>query len=358
MKFSIVIALILIKIARIQSLQSVCSDQCGNKTRINSYFSPNCFCDECDIYNDCCTDVQQKPVDLDFSKAACNIRISEYEYVYSIVKCDNWWKKNDIIRYKCEKQTFRNLNEKKKLILNYLPVYSEQTNLTYKNKYCAKCNIKEIEKKKLIHFQLKPTPEFLSDHEREIDSPFFLKKILQEFIVNDTNTGLYFALDGIQKNLRKCIISIDKCSEKSSIEEKIRCSNYTAYRYNIKKGVFYRNVHCGLCNGEALEDLECGRMNRILMNTKNLQLLFDISNILDKNETCSSDDTRDDTLSIENEIKKYLTIIGHFVSIVSLIFLLIVYSASKKLRLVLNKQHIHLFFHFNFFFKETFLENL
>ena len=327
MKYLIVIAIIIAKIVNIISLNNVCNDHCGNRTRVNSYFySANCFCDECDAHNDCCADALQQPVDVNRdSRTECNIRVSEYEYVYSIVKCDDWWNKNDIIRYKCEQQSFRNLNEKKNLILNNLPVYSEQTNLTYKNIYCARCNIKEIEFKKLSHFQLKPTYEFLSTHERESDSPLFLNKILDEFVVNETRNSLYFALNVTQTNLRKCINSIDKCQEKSTDEEKKLCSNYTAYRYNSKKGIFYRNVHCGLCNGEAIQDLECGRMNRILMK---LQLLFDISSILDTNTTCSNNDEP----KVENEIKKYLTIIGHFVSIVSLIFLLIVYSASKKLR--------------------------
>ena len=111
----------------IESHESTCNDLCSDTS---DFKQKTCECDKCEIFDDCCQDMQKPILEKMYE---CKIRVGNNQWVYSISKCPiNFSDLN--IRYNCEK-------DEEVKILNLLPVYSEKTNLTYKNIYCANCNI-------------------------------------------------------------------------------------------------------------------------------------------------------------------------------------------------------------------------
>lgn len=300
-----------------------CKDTCSN---ISGTKLDNCFCSECDTYNDCCQNIQPENI-IKSERYECNVRISEYNYIYSTVKCEDWWNKNDFTRNKCEKLSLYDLNDTSEALATYLPVYSHQTNSVYRNVYCAQCNIKQFNLKKIQYFEIDAS-RFLFNKLYLADSDLEQQqKAIEDLIVSNRNgfaNDLSFSLSQINlDNQRGCKKAIDKCAENSTDNEIRMCSSITAYRYNSYKKLIYRNKYCALCNGE-IASLSC----RPFLG-RNLQRLFDLSKLLENQTTKMCLDELDE---IDNQIKKYLTIIGHFISIISLAFLLIVYSTSKKLR--------------------------
>ncbi len=115
------------------------------------------MCHGCDVYDDCCHDMilfmNQNSSLLTTTRflndnQRCNIKIDGFKSVYSIEKCADWWLKEaneddgqqgdrEIIRIKCEN------NSSVDSLIDLIPVYSNGTNQTYKNLYCAQCNFKD-----------------------------------------------------------------------------------------------------------------------------------------------------------------------------------------------------------------------
>ncbi len=137
------------------------------------------------------------------------------------------------------------------------------------------------------------------------------------------------------------------------MNEKAECPKHTAY-VKSKSNKTYRNIYCALCNKELDSDLECYPVysrNPIPFSTlrTNLGILVDISN-LDLKEVIRQIFTGDEIESDYQNIKlttpsldtnsanyseltkKYLTIIGLFVSIISILALLVIYCSNEALR--------------------------
>jgi hypothetical protein len=396
----------------------VCNDFCNRSTNVafyENYYEKTCFCDECDAHGDCCVDRASKS-SAKASDHECNVRISEHEYIYSIAKCQSWWR-DEATRQKCEKPAQSSLEPHSQAnIVEYIPVYSSQANKTFKSIYCLICNLKHIELNKTHLF------EFESNFDDTFDTKDYekLKQINFEALMNNKrNNSVQAPLASLSEfefvfkkphvihmELRKCLKAIDSCViQKSTRGEQELCSRSpTAMRYAHQENrlVLYKNKHCAKCNGVEESELECRRQaprRPLGMSKQSLQVLFDLSNLNDQimiyidvklngesistklqnkcinesangtmclngtiiNITLSIDerggakpkrinemstydylcrlatindehDSRESQSDAEGHIKKYMTIAGQMISIISLSLLLIMYFSNKVLR--------------------------
>jgi hypothetical protein len=269
-------------------------------------------------------------------------------------------------------------------------VYSNQTDLTYKNVYCARCNIKKFDAKRITFFEIQTSTSELLEEEQLTELALVDLISNQKSNEYSERTWIEFENPKENLNLRYCIKSVDSCPVDSSSEEKELCSGRTAYRYTF--GKVYKNIDCAKCNGEKENEIMCANFEPRGYKSQSLQLLFDLSDLygeivinlnirLKINENyvnskrieCNrtSADTLNPNLtslnrivcdnnllnltlnvninvgaqcnSIEFEnaedgdnmsdwVKKYITICGQLISIISLILLLIMYFSNKVLR--------------------------
>ena len=370
-----------------QSLISNGNNTCNDTCLIESngtYSRSNCFCDDCHLFDDCCSNNQKEIFEKNFE---CNLKLNNNnEYTYSISKCDNSWS-NLHIRNKCESE----VDEED--VFKYLPVYSKQTNRTYKNMYCANCNIKQLNVSLIKFFKLVPKmpKHMLSNLNNQSDNEALnvveqaIKNFIQNKRIDDENAELEFEFKEPEKTLvkRRCLKAVNRCPEASTREQKEKCESYTAYRRKIGEKVIYKNIDCAICNGVKVEELACNihqiNFKPKRKQLKSLQLLFDLSelygeirinlnlkydekevNFRNDNYNCkqtensttfmvnmmcnsftqnktnmnsskkSECDLKDN--NIGDYVKKYMTICGQLISIISLILLLIMYFSNKVLR--------------------------
>ena len=120
----LVLLLILIDSCQVNSSQNCTYDFCHSMESFNPR-PKNCFCSDCNAYDDCCQDVSEiKRSDSFINPNGCNIRLNQFLYTYSISKCNKILTRelneNEIAQ--CENST-SNMD-----LLNYVPVHSIQTN--------------------------------------------------------------------------------------------------------------------------------------------------------------------------------------------------------------------------------------
>ena len=189
--------LIAIKLIKCNNAQNAtdCIDSCSG-----NYTERTCFCTDCDLYNDCCSTNQSDwNKQMTSSNFECNIKTSDFEYTYSVVSCRNGWsgsghKESSSIQNNCE-------NPKNSRLINHVPVFSRETNLTYRNVYCAKCNIPDLSMETIDFYKYRPRPEEITSNSN------FTEIILK-------NKNPIFKLDnGLPTRLRKCIPAINTCPE-------------------------------------------------------------------------------------------------------------------------------------------------
>ncbi|RNA43623.1 G- coupled receptor Mth2, partial [Brachionus plicatilis] len=231
-----------------------CDDFCFNKT-LPRY--QNCFCSECDLFDDCCSDVTPKTTTT-LHNYECNSELKNYGTIYTIGKCpDNYQIKKLMLKCVLEPST----------IIQSIPVYSYETNKFFKNIFCALCNLNSEKINDLKFFSLETNMKYnvsILEH--------IIKKPWHGFEVSKP--------DGVPWP-RKCIKHIDTCPNNFNNSEIISlCSNYTAYRFSIF-GKLYKNEYCAKCN-EPETFLLCSKIESGLADYMSLQILFDLRNL--KNE--------------------------------------------------------------------------
>ena len=326
----------------------------------------NCFCNDCDRFNDCCEDLASKQTD-EFKRHDCNVKINDNGLIYSISTCDQAWP-YDEVREKCDFDPTQDFSKNK--FVYQLPIYSYLKNFTYKNIFCAKCNFESVEK-------LKPYELNIEDE--------IINKVENCFEGNKIKCKYSYIPEGNFK-MRRCIKSIDYCPKHISDKTLInKCSNHTAYRYyyNISgiedSLIVYKNRYCAKCHGINVTSLSCFQnIPRKLSFLQSMQVLFDLSDYngnihvgfkgdaTDKIIGCDSENntvieslvcfdyknnnslnhsklSQNQTIvkitkmALGDTIKSYITFLGNIISILSLIILLLVYSIFKNLRNLAGK---------------------
>lgn len=367
-----------------------CNDLCFNRT--TAYESCSCA-DDCHIYNDCCSDrLQNSTLSTNHSSStfACNIKTADF-HIYSVATCNPNpnLTRGTSLKEKCENYDSLTNNSNTSMdddfLIHLVPVFSRQTNLIYKNIYCAVCNIERIDLDRVLFLEIDYNflNETANDNETESASKIIRnQQTLFDTIRKSQNTELIYnlPLDGNESlPFRICKKAIDTCADSANPEINSQCaSEPTAYRYS-HFGVLYRNKYCAMCNHQSVDGLQCLVLGRNFASAsasrQSLQLLFDLSNLQGEisiaikikfnnkiitsyntttgNCTLYSDDcnvTSDEKNSTshslyelkcrmyerdadsEDAAKKYITIIGQLVSIISLFLLLGMYLFNKVLR--------------------------
>ena len=209
-----------------------CSDFCANTS-----ITKNCFCTHCNEYDDCCADKPQTNRLDAFSE--CNIRLDEFNYAYSISKCDEQLRsllsKREVDR--CENVEADSVQ---KDIFSFLPVYSNQTKQAFKNVFCAKCNFKDVRLAGLAFFKIKSSQysESLSADKMELT-----QNVLEEYLIAKTlgkngennNFTLEFEMPIENQQIRLCVQAIDSCQNNATdLEVELCTKTPTAYRFLTK----------------------------------------------------------------------------------------------------------------------------
>lgn len=342
--------------------------ECNDFCAINHKNYPkNCFCTDCDSFADCCQD-QAQPLNQTLAdKYSCNVKSDEF-YIYTIGQCNKHF--ND-------QETISSCEAPNSGLIYQVPVYTNKK--FYKNIYCAKCNLNQLNTSDLTMFDVIYN---LTMPENMIDEAL-LKSILS-FSISKENLSYNIIAPKHIPSPRKCMPTIQTCpigyTNQSIVNQ---CHSFTAIRYDFENRLAFKNKFCAACNNYSV--LTCYLLTKRKLYLTSLQLLFDLTDL--KNEVVikydvllnrqsafnqsvrikkTSEFNGDcNTELIQDKIKKYLTISGNSISIISLSFLLLFYFRNKVLRnfagkilinLSLSLLFSQLFFMISVYFTESFME--
>jgi hypothetical protein len=315
-EFTLILIILLTNQVSTQSqTNKECNDFCYQNLTMPTFYGNHiersCYCDEeCLIRSDCCQDfnLQKQSTTKDISlNYECNIKLDDTDYIYSIVKCSKWWHDNDSknqkIKHLCETPHANPINNNN--IINYLPVYSLQTNEVYQNVYCAQCNIKDLDSKSLKLFQLESNSK-TKLNENDGDQ-FDITNTTINFVNNfietqkkkDKEEDLFkfkepyiddeFLLKNSMKRCIKYVISTCPNDKKLDYDTYMCYHSFTAMRFNENHiNDVYKNEYCARCNGLIDKDIGCFyyqfQTRFKPAYKKGLQLLFDISELFSNDD--------------------------------------------------------------------------
>lgn len=154
-------------------------------------------------------------------------------------------------------------------LLELVPVTSTLTSITYKNYFCFKCH--EVSGN-FLYWNVE-----LSDKPNDYDMPNQITIIQRSSLAYNRDTGTWFVLFGEDRIpvdvsfripnekyplIKECDSTIiSGCSsEWGKSETREKCKAYMGLRQVVKQNnalVFYKNLHCALCNYENLNDISC-----------------------------------------------------------------------------------------------------
>ena len=262
-RFFIVFFLIVCEINQarfyINKQQSLCSqyDAC---TKMNSnldynldeYSKRNCYCDsDCAIYNDCCENYPIKNIETMTKKQfMCNLRRTICDegdtssFIYSIGDCPNEYQEDILIKLKCQKSVLEQAsssNQENDDKFFKWPFYSNITNFTYNNIYCAICN-----GEKMINLQPWQAA-FTCDKEIKItNNPQILDKMKKKCSFT-TWMSSFMHYRYCRNNLISTCLKND--SKMLQLESKCKNGPYKV-RYAINNNsISFRNEFCAECSG-------------------------------------------------------------------------------------------------------------
>ena len=318
--------------------------QCNDFCSVEKLSFANCFCDQCDLFDDCC---QNEPRPPKPSLYECNTKINDDNLIYTIGRCPDYFPNNKL-RYDCENSTE---------LIGKTPLYSNETGHFYKNIFCANCNILNLKFNRLNFFTV------IIGTSTTISDPFHEMTFDNETISNILNGDSFYSVRLLEPNIatkpRFCTKSVDSCPlnySNKTVEN--FCRNHTAYRYRLNS--VYKNKYCAICND--VSKVDCHKplhANKAFIQS--LQILFDLSELngqvflstnvskwgkddLIFNKEQKIENFKNGNLNIYCQpsnpnpnmkadlAKKYSTLIGHAISMVSLVLLLAFYFKNKDLR--------------------------
>ncbi|CAF1361747.1 unnamed protein product [Rotaria sordida] len=244
--------------------QCLIRDSCSNSTlKSPSIYNDeifiqhrNCFCDSiCEEYNDCCYPSKLSNRNnyecIDFLSPAFRKKVSQFYplFIWMRTKCLSIYN-GSLSDIKCQNlnnQTFQDNP------LLFIPVTNTQTNITYRNYYCAYCN---NEKKSNIQFwEYKANCHANGSHSdyMTLDKEEQVNYYIHNLTRHCTKTINYPRIKGTNRPsvfIRPCKNSLPSiCLLGTSTDLARNCSlSSTAYRYDIISNIIYRNPYCAECN--------------------------------------------------------------------------------------------------------------
>ncbi|CAF2522140.1 unnamed protein product [Rotaria sp. Silwood2] len=225
----------------------------------------NCFCDSiCEEYDDCCHQLKLSNANnyecIDFLSPTFNDSLPPFSplFVWMRAKCLSIYigSRSDIQCRNLKNQTFLDNP------LLFIPVTSKQTNITYRNYYCAYCNndaninLQFWEYKANCHGNGSLSDYMVLDKEEQVN--YYIHNLTQQckktiIYPRVTSTGEPSVF------IRPCKKSLPStCPSQTSADLAGNCSlSSTAYRYDIISHVVYRNPYCAECNNINSSNITC-----------------------------------------------------------------------------------------------------
>lgn len=234
--------------------------------------SRNCFCDSiCSEYGDCCNQTENFNSNYyectDFLTPTLNNKTAPFSPLHI------WMRTKCLINYigsSIDLQC-RNLNNQTfhDNPLLFIPVTSKETNITYRNYFCAYCNndannnhIEFWQYKPMCHGNGSQFDYMTLDQEEQVNYYIhnltrncLLKTIVYPHIRGDNQPSVF---------IRPCKKSLPQtCPMGTSIDLIQNCSlSPPAYRYDIISNVTYHNPYCAECNNINNHEIICSDLIR------------------------------------------------------------------------------------------------
>ena len=214
---------------------------------LDEYATRNCYCDdECLIYNDCCENYPVKNNSSYKKQFVCNLRSTMCDegdissFIYSIGECPSEYTEDLVIKLKCLKGNSGGELQDEDKFLKW-PFYSNRTNYTYNNIYCAICNGEQM-----LH--LNPwQAAFRCDRNVSIaNNTQILEKMKKKCsFVKWRSSFMKF------RYCRNNVISTCLKNDSASLKIESKCLNgpYKIRYSTINKTLQFRNEFCAECSG-------------------------------------------------------------------------------------------------------------
>lgn len=249
-------------------------DSCANSSKLSPRIyddelfiqSRNCFCDSaCEQYGDCCLN--------------SNISINKYECVDFLLPTINsknvpfnrlsvWMRSECLSIYIGSSIDIQCRNLNKQLFndnpILFIPVTSLQTNITYKNYYCAYCN-NDLNTKNLEFWEYKTFCYGIGNDQDylTLNNDDEVQYYINNLTKDCSKTILYPHKRGSSEPsvfIRPCKKSLPSiCPLNTSNDLAKNCSSFgTAHRYIKNSSMVYQNPYCAQCNHpNNSEDITC-----------------------------------------------------------------------------------------------------
>ena len=260
--------LVLLQLSFILATDDQCSirESCSNASSTKSPLidddelfiqSRNCFCDSvCQQYGDCCDRLNSSNTDeyqcVDFLLPTINNKTIPF-YRLSV-----WMRTECLPIYHGSQVESFCRNSHNEIFNNnpilFIPVTSAQTNITYRNFYCAYCN--NDMKNNLQFWEYKPFcyGDGSENSYLTLNSEEQVEYYIQNLTKNCTKKTIVYPHErGSSKPsvfIRPCKRSLPpSCPPDTPKELADNCSSFgTAYRYIPKSDIIYQNPYCAQCN--------------------------------------------------------------------------------------------------------------
>ncbi|XP_050544457.1 uncharacterized protein LOC126907315 isoform X3 [Daktulosphaira vitifoliae] len=219
-------------------------------------YARNCLCDyHCNEYGDCCTDspyfdpIQQLKAATEYSCEKINNN-NLYYGTFMKSKCPSKWD-NQAVRKACEQSVSTDF-----LIDN--PVTANLSGITYRNRYCALCN---SDTDKLVIWDSKLVCDDLSivdgiaESYQQLSNGNWSVKYKNETYNCLLQVEAPFPVRYCNSDM------IRKCHPMWPAGEiKSNCEAYTTIVVDRESQIFYKNIHCAMCNHIPVQNLTCSSL--------------------------------------------------------------------------------------------------
>lgn len=259
---------------------------CSRRFQHCNNYNKGCHCDDiCNQYHDCCYDsryINRTVVQHDkyVALSVCN----DFKYnwraldglrqaAFMVSKCLPTWPENGI-KSKCEMKPLTN-------VLDIVPVFDNQTSLTFRNSHCALCNgFSDLLPWKL---ELTFNEYFISD-----DAIPFTEVIMNAILSNELHA--YEFLPPYPDRIRRCLPGIQYSAGDG--ETSTVCTNGEMSPVVIDMKLptselymYARNTECAKLllkemNTSSVKSVFCFLGRRMMVSERSLSVLFDFSGIL------------------------------------------------------------------------------
>ncbi|GFY54752.1 uncharacterized protein TNIN_72091 [Trichonephila inaurata madagascariensis] len=221
-----------------------------------------CSCDsDCYKYGTCCSDSDQFNLMAGEKDMFMCYNDRTYTSVYAKKYCSESFSGRDFHDKICTES----ISDKADILGNLL-VSSTKTKITYWNYHCAMCNHEDIDDLKqwavqvacpAKHGDTRFSRNYVEDHLTfDLDHEEWGLKVKDGFVVC---TVSFFQPSNLVGKLNYCAPNlVTTCpTEYPHNDTKTKCLSYHAERKQKNTDIYFRNVHCALCNGVTEDELDC-----------------------------------------------------------------------------------------------------